>query len=98
MAKKAAAKRGAPQKTCPECGTTQHARKAACEKCGHVFTAKAPAPAKKKPGRKPGRPAVAVATNGEADTFQTALAFIKASGGIDRAVANLSALASIAKR
>ena len=96
MAKKAA-KRGAPQKTCPECGTTQHARKAACEKCGHLFAAKAPAPAKNKPGRKPGRPAAA-ATNGQADTVQTALAFIKASGGIDRAVANLSALASIAKR
>jgi hypothetical protein len=39
MAKKGA-KRGAPEKTCPKCQTTCHARRKDCPECGYVYPVK----------------------------------------------------------
>lgn len=39
MAKKAG-KRGAPEKSCPKCGTVCHARRKDCTECGYVFPSK----------------------------------------------------------
>jgi len=47
---KAKAKRTAPQKECPQCGTKTHARTSKCGKCGHEYVKKqnGTTPAKRK--------------------------------------------------
>lgn len=74
---------GGPQRTCPQCSHSQHARRATCQQCGFIYPApepKAPkAPKLKAPATVKG------SSNGLAD----AMAFVETMGSVEKAKAAL---------
>lgn len=79
MAKKKSAAKGGPQKQCPQCGASAHARTKVCAKCGAPFppkeTASKPVTAARRSRGFTGSP-----------TLADALVFVRECGGVQKAV------------
>ena len=75
MAKKKAGTRGAPQKTCPKCSVTCHARSSKCPGCGYEFPAAA-----SKPGGSPSR------ARGDSEKAAMQFVLFNNGGNIDKAL------------